>query len=188
MSNKIKTNINFNLLREGDLFFTADKSLLSRIIQMITKSKVGHVGQLIKPLYGSDLFYGCEMTLDVFGDEDLRISAPLDLKSIVSIKRVNKNFKVYDEEWKRKAFRQRMVNFHQKQTFGYDIRELISGIGGKKDRNKEDKICSRLIYESVITDGLTQLRSEQFDKYVTPGDLYNSSLFIEVEGWKNEQV
>jgi hypothetical protein len=176
-------SINWSILHEGDVFFTADKSPLSWIIRKFTNSPVSHVGQLIRPYSGSKLFYRVEMVQDWTKKQDLKITNPLNEKEIVSIKRPMYAYKTEDARFK---FRHRMIQWHEKFTISYDMDELFSHIpwvGSKEDKDKTKKICSRLVYQNLIIDGCP-IANPSFEKAVTPDDLYNSELLREVEGWK----
>lgn len=180
--------INESVLQTGDIFFTADRSLLSKAIRYFTKSKVSHCGQLMDT-YKDGHFYRVEMTKDFLGKEDFKVSVPITLeaKNIVSIKRVNKFCRVYTSETKRNIFKQRMINWHQKQVSEYDIRELLANLPVinklAKDINKKDRICSRLVLDNLIIDGMDEVRLK-FGELVTPDELFKCPYLVEVEGWR----
>lgn len=182
--------INESVLQNGDIFFTANNSIISRAIRFFSKSKVSHCGQL-SCAFDNTGFYRIEMTKSFFDDVDFKISTPVTFKpeSIISIKRVNKYCHVYDTETKRNMFRDRMLNWHKKQEFEYDVRELLANLPVinklAKDINKKDKICSRLVLDNLVIDGMEEIRTS-FGELVTPGELYNCPYLVEVEGWKVE--
>ena len=57
--------INESVLQNGDIFFTADNSILSKAIRYFTKSEVSHCGQLMDT-FNDGSFYRVEMTKDFF--------------------------------------------------------------------------------------------------------------------------
>jgi hypothetical protein len=180
--------INESVLQDGDIFFTAEKNIVSGLIRFFTKSKVSHCGQLMNT-FNDGHFYRVEMTKDFKGKEDFKISVPVTFRSknIVSIKRVNKYCHVYDTEFKRNVFRDRMIAWHQKQLFGYDIKELLANLPIinklAKDTNKKDKICSRLVLDNLVIDGMDEDRLK-FGELVTPDELFKCPYLVEVEGWR----
>jgi len=180
--------INESVLQDGDIFFTAENNIVSGLIRFFTKSKVSHCGQLMNT-FNDGHFYRVEMTKDFKGKEDFKISVPVTFKSesIVSIKRVNKYCHVYDTEIKRNIFRERMLNWHRKQEFGYDIKELLANLPIinklAKDTNKKDKICSRLVLDNLIIDGMDEVKLK-FGELVTPDELFKCPYLVEVEGWR----
>ena len=180
--------INESVLQDGDIFFTAEKNIVSWLVRFFTKSKVSHCGQLMD-IFNDGHFYRVEMTKDFMNKEDFKISVPVTFKpkSIVSIKRVNKYCHVYDTEFKRNVFKDRMIAWHQKQRFGYDIKELLANLPIinklAKDTNKEDKICSRLVLDNLVIDGMDEVKLK-FGELVTPDELYKCPYLVEVEGWR----
>lgn len=180
--------INESVLQDGDIFFTAEKNIVSGLIRFFTKSKVSHCGQLMNT-FNDGHFYRVEMTKGFKGKEDFKISVPVTFRSknIVSIKRVNKYCHVYDTEFKRNVFRDRMIAWHQKQRFGYDIKELLANLPIinklAKDTNKKDKICSRLVLDNLVIDGMDEDRLK-FGELVTPDELFKCPYLVEVEGWR----
>lgn len=174
--------INYDVIREGDVFFTRDNSPLGVLIRWFTNSEVQHCGQLIKPL-GKKLFYKCEMGWDITKKQDLKFNPIGSGKNIVSVKRP---LFVYDNEETRLKFRNRMIKWHEELSISYDEAELLSHIpfiGSKKDKNKKKMICSRLVYVNLTTDG-SRIKCNRLDDAVTPEDLYSSAWLTEVEGWK----
>lgn len=176
--------IDYSKIREGDLFFCRGKDWLGKLICWAS-GDVSHVGQFIKP-YGGQLFYANEMGWNPFNHkEDLTISQPIDVKNIVSIKRP---YKTYDTEDGRQIYRYRQINWHEKHTFQYDLLELFSDITRKwgkitPDPDKKKMICSRLTYTNLCLDKCP-IQNTNFDKSVTPNDLFHSEWVAEVEGWQ----
>lgn len=175
--------INYYLLHEGDLFFTAPKDWLGRLIRFFSRGNVSHVGQLIKP-YGGKLLYKAEMSYNFWDKKsDFQIN-PIKENEIFSIKRP---LGLYLDEDSRQRFRTGCLKWHEQTTLKYDIKELIEGIKivlGLKatDKDKYKMICSRAVYERMKLDGFPV--NKYYEQYVTPDNLYDNPLFVEVSGWK----
>jgi len=172
----MKYKINFSLLKEGDVFFTAGDDIVGKLIRWATGGSVSHCGQLIKP-YGGGLFYKCEMVKGR-GGKDLKFN-PIVGNEIISIKRP-----VQFNEEKSKLFRQRMLQWHEK--ISYDYKEFFSFfpvVGSRKDVDKDKMICSRLVYNNLILMGVP-LQTKKYDDAITPSDLFKSYFLEEVEGWQ----
>lgn len=174
--------LDLSKIQEGDIGFTSTNRIIGMIIKACTKSKVEHVFQFIKPFHGSRLLYRCEMVQDVTTKQDIKITNPLKEREIVSVKRP---LYAYRSDNDRLTFKQRMINWHETATISYDTAELFSHLpwlGDKKDHNKRNMICSRLVYKNLCLDSGNKLKSHTFDETVTPSDLYSWDGLYEVPG------
>jgi len=179
--------IDFTKIQEGDIFFYADKSIVGTLIRWATKSSVQHVGQFIRPYSCSKLFYRCEMVLDPFSKQDFKIANPIKEKDIIAVKRPMYAYKTEED---RSIFRHRMVQWHEKNTIGYDLQEFFSHtpiLGSKKDKNDGKMICSRLVYANLCLDSTVKIETPELNKAVTPNDIYKLWCLTDVIGWKRKE-
>lgn len=189
--------INYNLLKTGDTFFTQSCSPIGLMIRCFTGWNLPtHVGKILISDDGIPL--AVEMIGDFKKDNDL-IVRPLSYYTkkrnwfvkIVGIKRSD----VYNDVLKQKLFKEEIKKYRERRQ-DYDWKEILAFAANlfkdffgnlfkkSKDTNKDKLICSRLVYEIDKKCGVKFDEEKQFDKLVSPADLFKTNAYTIVDFWR----